>query len=117
MGVGCGGRRGVPYRFQPGHLPARGNDAPRFRGGEDLRSPRFLALENYVDRLLAVIGVIKQDVGVRLPWVEVTEAGFQTEEEILPVLKIFTVSVYRRAPFICKRCQTRGSDFQIGHVP
>jgi hypothetical protein len=48
----------------------------------------FLTLENYVDQPPVVFGVSERDVGVRLPWIEVTKAKFQTDEEkALPILK------------------------------
>ena len=77
----------------------------------------FLTLENYVDQPPVVFGVSELDSVVWVPRNEVTKAKFQTDEEkACPVPEVFAVLVYRRAPFIRKRRQTFGLDFQIGQV-
>ena len=64
-----------------------------------------------------VFGVGECDVGGRFPWIEVTKAELQTDEEkALPVLEMLAAPVYRGETFVCKRCQTHRSDFQIGQV-
>ena len=71
-----------------------------------------LALENYADQPPVVFSVSECDVGGRLLRIEVAKAEFQTDEEkALPVPKTFAVLVYRRAPFVCKHCQTLRSEF------
>ena len=88
----------------------------RMSGGPSIEKicDRFAVptLENHVDQPPVVFGVSERDVSGRLPIVEVTKTKFQTvEEKALPALKIFAVLTYRRAPFVRKYCQTRGSNF------
>ena len=71
-----------------------------------------LTLENHVDQPPVVFSVSESDVGGVSLSIEVAEANFQTDKEkALPVLKIFAVLVYCRAPFVRKNRQKRGSDF------
>ena len=97
---------------RPGEIPLRGPSLEKVCDRLGL-----LTLENYVNQPPVVVGVSESDFAVLLPHIEVTKAKFQTDKEkALPVLKFFAVPVYRRAPFICKLCQTHGSDFQLGQV-
>jgi hypothetical protein len=76
----------------------------------------FLTLENYIDQPPVVFGVSEPDVGGRSPWIEVTKAKFQTDEEkVLPVLKFSRFSYIAEHHSYTIR-QAQGSDFQLGQV-
>ena len=77
----------------------------------------FLTLENHVDQPPVVFSVSEYEGVIRFPWIEVAKAKFQTDEKKgLPILKIFAVLVYRRAPLIGNLRQAQGSGFQLGQI-
>ena len=77
----------------------------------------FLALENHIDQPSVVFSVGEPDRGVQVPWIKVTKAKFQTDEEkALPILKFSAVRVDRGAPLIRNLRQAQGSGLQLGQV-